>query len=142
VSDTRSSPDNLNWLLDNLLKTVPGTRGALLLSTDGLKKSFVGFDDNAADKLSAMASGLHSIGRGVGTSFGDGGTVLQVVVELTTTLLFVSSGGSGTVLAVLAEPNTDAGQLGYEMARLVKQVPTFLATPARQPMGMRLDGGA
>ncbi|MGW8955968.1 roadblock/LC7 domain-containing protein [Streptomyces sp. NPDC055709] len=125
--------ENLEWLLDNLMKTVPGTRHGLLLSSDGLKKCAVELRDNDADKLAAMASGLHALGRGVGQSFGSGGEVRQVVVELTTTLLFVTSAGSGTVLAVLAEPEIDAGLLGYEMAMLVKKVQPFLVTPARQP---------
>ncbi|MFD5429786.1 roadblock/LC7 domain-containing protein [Streptomyces sp. NPDC127084] len=125
--------ENLDWLLDNLLKAVQGSRNALLLSSDGLKKSAVNLSDHEADKLAAMASGLHALGRGVGQAFGIGGEVRQVVVELSTTCLFVTSAGSGAALAVLADPGTDAGLLGYEMTILVKKVQPFLMTPARQP---------
>ncbi len=141
VSDIRTDQGNLDWLLQNLLDKVPGTRHALLLSSDGLKKAMVGLSDDEADHLSAMASGLASLGRGVGRQFGGGGEVRQVVVELTTALLFVTSAGSGAVLAVLAGPQTDAGTLGYEMGMLVKSVRPFLATPARRPAGALGDAG-
>ncbi|WP_255306271.1 roadblock/LC7 domain-containing protein [Streptomyces sp. Wb2n-11] len=149
MSDIRTGhADRLDWLLQNLLVKVPGTRHALLLSSDGLKRAVastkaehgVDLDDNSADRLAALASGLSSLGRGVGQHFADGGEVRQVVVELTTALLFVSSAGSGAVLAVLAGPNTDPGTLGYEMGMLVKSVRPFLSTPARQPMGAPPEG--
>jgi predicted regulator of Ras-like GTPase activity (Roadblock/LC7/MglB family) len=140
--------DRLDWLLQKLLDKVPGARHGLLLSADGLKKAVAstkaehvaGLDDSAADRLAALASGLSSLGRGVGQHFADGGEVRQVVVELTTAVLFVSSAGSGAVLAVLAGPNTDPGTLGYEMGMLVKSVRPFLATPDRQPMSAPSDG--
>ncbi|MGW3626689.1 roadblock/LC7 domain-containing protein [Streptomyces sp. NPDC000880] len=133
VSDIQTRHDKLDWLLQNLIDKVPGTRHALLLSSDGLKKAVVGLNNDEADRLAAMASGLSSLGRGVGQHFSGGGEVRQVVVELTTAFLFVSSAGSGAVLAVLAGPETHAGTLGYEMGMLVKSVRPFLATPARQP---------
>jgi predicted regulator of Ras-like GTPase activity (Roadblock/LC7/MglB family) len=81
--------------------------------------------------LAAVASGLFSLGRSVGAHFGGGEGVRQVVVELDATLLFVSTAGSGTVLAVLAAREADAGVLGYEMGQLVKSVRPYLITPAR-----------
>jgi hypothetical protein len=58
-----------------------------------------------------------------------------VVVELDSTLLFVSTAGSGTCLAVLAGREADAAVLGYEMTMLVKSVRPYLMTPARQAAG-------
>lgn len=140
MSDIPTRHENLDWLLQNLIDKVPGTRHAILLSSDGLKKAVVGLDNDGADRLAAMASGLSSLGRGVGQHFSGGGEVRQVVVELTTALLFVSSAGSGAVLAVLAGPEAQAGPLGYEMAMLVKSVRPYLVTQPRQavePSAMR-----
>lgn len=53
-------------------------------------------------------------------------------MELDTTLLFVSTAGSGTCLAVLAGREADAAVLGYEMAMLVKSVRPYLVTHARK----------
>ncbi|CAL9562921.1 MULTISPECIES: roadblock/LC7 domain-containing protein [Streptomyces] len=126
---------DLSWLLTGLVQRVPNTRSALLLSSDGLVKAAHGLDTDTADHLAALASGLYSLARSAGIRFGSGGEVRQVVVELDTALLFVSTAGSGACLAVLAESEADAAVLGYEMAMLVKSVRPYLATPARQPAG-------
>jgi predicted regulator of Ras-like GTPase activity (Roadblock/LC7/MglB family) len=123
---------DLDWLLGGLVQRVPYTRSAVLLSSDGLVKSVHGLDPDSADHMAALASGLYSLGRSAGSRFGDDGEVRQVVVELDTTLLFVSTAGSGTCLAVLAGRETDAAVLGYEMTMLVKSVRPYLVTPARQ----------
>jgi len=58
--------------------------------------------------------------------------VRQVVVELDSTLLFVTTAGSGACLAVLAGREADAAVLGYEMSMLVKSVRPYLMTAPRQ----------
>ncbi|MGW6741260.1 roadblock/LC7 domain-containing protein [Streptomyces sp. NPDC055025] len=126
---------DLDWLLSGLVQRVPYTRSAVLLSSDGLVRSMHGMDCDSADHMAALASGLYSLGRSAGVRFGDGGEVRQVVVELDSTLLFVSTAGSGTCLAVLAGREADAAVLGYEMAMLVKSVRPYLATPLRQTAG-------
>lgn len=133
---TPSTPtSNLTWLLRNLIELVPHTRSAVLLSSDGLVKYAVGLTTDDADTLAAHASGLCSLSRGVGSRFGasngNGSGLRQVVAELDDVLLFVTSAGMGTVLAVLAGRDADVGVLGYEMGQLVKRVPAHLATPAR-----------
>jgi predicted regulator of Ras-like GTPase activity (Roadblock/LC7/MglB family) len=129
-------PD-LGWLLRGLVERVPRTRSAVLLSADGLATAAYGLDQDPADHLSAIASGLFSLARTAAVRFGGSDGVRQVVAELDDTLLFVSSAGYGSVLAVLADRETDAGVLGYEMSQLVKSVRPFLATPTRQPGGQR-----
>lgn len=126
---------DLDWLLSGLVKRVPYTRSAVLLSSDGLVRSMHGLDPDSADHMAALASGLYSLGRSAGVRFGDGGEVRQVVVELDSTLLFVSTAGSGTCLAVLAGREADAAVLGYEMAMLVKSVRPYLVTPLRHGAG-------
>ncbi|OON81870.1 roadblock/LC7 domain-containing protein [Streptomyces tsukubensis] len=126
---------DLDWLLSGLVQRVPHSRSAVLLSADGLVKSVHGLDTDSADHMAALASGIYSLGRSAGVRFGDGGEVRQVVVELDSTLLFVSAAGSGTCLAVLASREADAAVLGYEMAMLVKSVRPYLSTPARRPAG-------
>jgi predicted regulator of Ras-like GTPase activity (Roadblock/LC7/MglB family) len=136
ASDTPNGrTTDLDWLLSGLVQRVPYTRNAVLLSSDGLVKSVHGLDPDSADHMAALASGLYSLGRSAGARFGDGGEVRQVVVELDSTLLFVSTAGSGTALAVLADRDADAAVLGYEMAMLVKSVRPYLATPARVQSG-------
>jgi predicted regulator of Ras-like GTPase activity (Roadblock/LC7/MglB family) len=122
---------DLSWLLSNLVERVPHTRSVVLLSADGLKRAVSGLDDESAEQLSAIASGLFSLARGAGLKFGGSEVVRQVIVELDDTLLFVASAGSGSVLAVMAGREADAGVLGYEMSQLIKSVRPFLTTPTR-----------
>ncbi|MEU6811486.1 roadblock/LC7 domain-containing protein [Streptomyces sp. NPDC046831] len=127
--------EDLSWLLTGLVNRVPHTRSALLLSSDGLVKAAEGLDTDAADQLAALASGLYSLARSAGRHFDDGGDVRQIVTELSTSLLFVSTAGHGAVLAVLAGREADAAVLGYEMAMMVKSVRPHLATPPRHVVG-------
>jgi len=124
--------DDLTWLLGRLVGTVPNTHGALLLSADGIAKCWHGLDNDGADTLAALSSGLCSLAHQVGTRFGGGGGVRQVVSELGDIILFVTAASAGTVLAVLASREVDAGTLSYEMGKLCTQVPSYLATPTRQ----------
>jgi predicted regulator of Ras-like GTPase activity (Roadblock/LC7/MglB family) len=119
------------WLLDQLVTAVPGARSAVLLSTDGIAKFWYGLPQDEAQVFGAMASGLCSIARGVGKQFGDDDGVRQVFVELNGVVAYVCAAGANGVLAVLAEPEADAGVLGFEMAQMVKRVPDHLSTPIR-----------
>jgi predicted regulator of Ras-like GTPase activity (Roadblock/LC7/MglB family) len=126
------STRDLDWLLTGLVQRVPHTRSAVLLSSDGLVRASHGLDQDSADHMAALASGLYALGRSAGIRFADSGEVRQVVVELDGALLFVSTAGSGSCLAVLAGGEADAAVLGYEMTMLVKSVRPGLATPARR----------
>src|SRR3954470_13957528 len=130
-NDPVRSAQDLVWLLSGLVERVPDTRSALLLSSDGLRKAAHGLDDDGADHLAAVASGLFSLARSAGTRFGGTDGVKQVVCELDESLLFVSAAGSGAVLAVVADKSADPGVLGYEMAQMVKSVRPYLSTPIR-----------
>lgn len=134
VSDSHPTGQNIDWLLENLKKTVPGTRQVLLLSSDGLSKAHVDLSADDADRLAAISSGLNSLGRSFGHDrvLGNGGTVRQVIVELHNGILIVASAGHGAVLAVTADATTHTETLGYEMGMLIRAVQPFLATPARR----------
>jgi predicted regulator of Ras-like GTPase activity (Roadblock/LC7/MglB family) len=125
--------DELAWLLSSLIERVPHARSTVLLSSDGLMKAVHGLDIDDAEQLAAIASGLMSLARSTGAKFGHSDAVRQVVAELDDTVLFVSATGFGSVLAVLADRDADAGVVGYEMSQFIKSVRPFLATPARQP---------
>jgi len=125
--------DDLNWLLRRLVEAVPETRSALLLSVDGIPKYWYGLDNDDADRLAALSSSMCSLANQVGKRFSDDGAdgVRQVITELNEIILFVTAASAGSVLAVLAAREVDAGILSYEMQRLCTQVPAVLVTPAR-----------
>jgi predicted regulator of Ras-like GTPase activity (Roadblock/LC7/MglB family) len=121
----------LDWLLDDLLRRLPGAERAIVLSADGLligRSQTLHRDD--AEHLSAVASGLQSLARGAGRHFG-GGAVRQTIVEMERSFLIVTAAGAGACLAVLAEADADLGVLAYEMNLLVKRVGSYLSSQPR-----------
>ncbi|OON71610.1 roadblock/LC7 domain-containing protein [Streptomyces tsukubensis] len=135
AASTAASPSkgsgDLNWLLDDLVDRVASIRKALILSGDGLPTG-VSQDLSREDSehLAAVASGFHSLAKGVGRHF-DAGRVRQTMVELDDAFLFVSAAGDGSCLAVLAGSDSDVGQVAYEMTLLVKRVGAHLGAAPR-----------
>jgi predicted regulator of Ras-like GTPase activity (Roadblock/LC7/MglB family) len=131
---TRHATD---WLLDELLTRVPQAKCAVVLSVDGLlTATSTGLPRDDAEHLAAVASGFASLAKAAGQRF-RGGAVRQTIVEMDEAFLLVSAAGSGSTLAVLADPDTDLGVLAYEMAMLATRVGTHLATPPRQGPDVR-----
>ncbi|MFR9725087.1 roadblock/LC7 domain-containing protein [Streptomyces sp. MS19] len=116
-------------LLADLTDRVPGIRHALLLGSDGLPRGGSrGLAQSDAEQLAAVASGFHSLARGVGRHF-ETGAVRQTLVELDGAFLLVTAAGQGSALAVLAEADSDLGEVAYEMAVLVKRAAPLLNQP-------------
>ncbi|HET9006952.1 MAG TPA: roadblock/LC7 domain-containing protein [Actinomycetes bacterium] len=122
---------NLNWLVSNFAKSVPGAAHAIVLSADGLLMAVSERLDRArADQLAAVASGLASLTQGAARIF-TGGIVTQTIVEMERGFLMVMSVSDGSCLAVLAAPNCDIGLIGYEMALLVARTGEVLTPELR-----------
>ena len=121
--------ENLNWVVSNFVRNVPGVIHTIVVSSDGLLIAVSDDLDRAtADQLSAVASGLSSLTQGAARYFG-GGRVHQTVVEMEKGFLFVMLISDGSCLAVLATLDSDIGLVGYEMAMLVARCGDVL-TPA------------
>ncbi|MGW8599963.1 roadblock/LC7 domain-containing protein [Streptomyces sp. NPDC055893] len=121
----------LNWLLDELVQRVASIRKALVLSSDGLPTgASQDLTREDGEHLAAVASGFHSLAKGVGRHF-EAGKVRQTVVELEDAFLFVTAAGDGSCLAVLADADSDIGQVAYEMTLMVKRVGVHLGTAPR-----------
>ena len=128
---TTSAPGGLDWLLANLIETVEHIHQAVIFSADGLVMGCSpGLAQEDAEHLAALASGVHSLARGAGQRF-HGGNVRQTIIEMDAALLFITTAGQSTCLAVLAAPDADAGQIAYEMTVLVKRLGQHMGTNAR-----------
>ncbi len=122
---------NLNWLVNNFVRNVPGVAHAVVVSSDGLLMAVSDRLDRArADQLSAVASGLASLTHGAARVF-DAGVVNQTIVEMERGFLFVISVSDGSCLAALASPSCDIGLVGYEMALLVARTGDVLTPQLR-----------
>ncbi|GAA4263933.1 roadblock/LC7 domain-containing protein [Dactylosporangium darangshiense] len=140
VGQEPSTAVDLTWLVQDLVDRVAYLRHAVVLSADGLAiaaSKTIQRDD--AERLSAVASGLQSLARGVGTHF-EIGDLRQTVLEFEDGYVFVIGAGHGTCLAVISGPDTDLGLVAYEMGMLVKRVAEHLATRPRHYSG-QINGG-
>ncbi|KUJ69019.1 dynein regulation protein LC7 [Streptomyces albus subsp. albus] len=121
----------LDWLLDDLVERIEDIRHALVLSNDGLvTAASATLARQDAEHLAAVSSGLHSLAKGSGHHFRTG-EVRQTMVEYEEGVLFVTAAGDGSCLCVLSGPESDVGQIAYEMALLVNRVGEHLSVEAR-----------
>jgi predicted regulator of Ras-like GTPase activity (Roadblock/LC7/MglB family) len=131
MTQTKSSGEQLGWLLDNLVSQVANVRQALVLSRDGLvvAKS-QNMSREEGDHLSALAAGVQSLARGAGQQIG-GGEVRQTIIEMDSAFMFVMAAGQGTCLAVLASADANLGVMAYEMAVLLRRMGIYLTAAPR-----------
>ncbi|WP_169164311.1 roadblock/LC7 domain-containing protein [Cellulomonas taurus] len=117
---------NFGWLLDNFVRTVPGTRHTLVVSADGLLMAMSEqLDRTNGDQLAAIVAGMSSLTRGAARQL-RAGDVRQAIVEMDNLFLFLMSVSNGSVLAVVADATCDVGLIGYEMAMLVSRTEATL----------------
>lgn len=121
-----SEAANFGWLLDNFVKTVPGTRHTLVVSADGLLMAMSdNLDRTSGDQMAAIVAGMSSLTRGAARQL-HAGDVRQAIIEMDELFVFLMSVSNGSVLAVVADSSCDVGLIGYEMAMLVSRTETTL----------------
>src|SRR5690606_12368960 len=98
---------NFGWLLDNFVRTVPGTRHTLVVSADGLLMAMSEqLDRTNGDQLAAIVAGLSSLTRGASRQL-RAGEVRQAITEMDNWFLFLMRVSNGTVPAAVAGSNWD-----------------------------------
>lgn len=117
-----SEASSVNWLMASFVERTPGTQQAIAVSSDGLLIALsTTIDRSAADKLAAIITGMRALSHGAATELGKG-PVVQVLVEMASAYLFVSSISGGSTLGVVTTKDCDLGLVGYEVAMLVERV--------------------
>jgi uncharacterized protein len=113
---------NVNWLMANFVDRTSGVEQAIAVSSDGLLIAMSATLDRApADKLAAIITGMRALAQGAANEL-HRGPVVQVLVEMSQSYLFVASIPGGTALGVVAAKSCDLGLVGYEVALLVDRV--------------------
>lgn len=109
---------DLNRLVTSFAERVPAVAHAAVVSADGLPlAASAGLPRDQADQLAAVASGLTKLVQGAARIF-SGGPVAQAVVVMEQGTLIMMSLSGNSVLAVLATPESDLGNVAYEMSLL------------------------
>lgn len=131
MAQRASTTVDITWLVNDLVDRVAHVHQAVVLSHDGLliAKS-TGLSREDAEHLSAVAAGMHGLARGAGRRFGRG-AVRQTIIEMESGFIFVTAGGNGACIAVLATEDADVGLIAYEMEMIVARVGQYLSTPVR-----------
>ncbi|GAA2430421.1 roadblock/LC7 domain-containing protein [Actinomadura vinacea] len=110
----------------------PGIQHVLVLSRDGLRICHTRrLDDDRADQLAAIASGIQSLSLTASHEFGDGIGAGQSMVEFSGGVLLIIPAGEGAHLAVLASEDADVGLVGHSMNELVEQIGGYLTAAPR-----------
>lgn len=131
---------NLNWLIGRFAANVPSIRQAVVVSSDGLAMATSnGTDREAADRLSAVASGMIGLAYGSAGRFG-AGSVCNVIVEMTEGWLFVTGISDGSLLCVLTGKSVDIGAVAYEMALFAERAGEVLTPEVREELKASLVG--
>ncbi|MFF3976626.1 roadblock/LC7 domain-containing protein [Streptomyces sp. NPDC001828] len=136
---------DMHWLLRHFVAEVAGVTHAVLLSRDGLRLLDSEVDKDWADKLSAGISGIASIANNFTGPSKQKRPASQVIIERDDCLIFVQSAGGSTafdnhpggktvtetVLGVVTTTDADAGNVGFEIGRLVQKFATYMQIPVR-----------
>ena len=124
-----TTPNDLNWLLQNFVERTPEISHALAISTDGLVLAHNhGLPRDRADQLAATGSGLVALLSGAARFF-DAGSMISNVTQLDGGFMFCIAFSEGASLLVLASPSCDVGRVSYEMTDLANRMGEVL-TPA------------
>lgn len=127
----RHGSGELNWLLDELVQRVASIRKALVLSSDGLATgASADLTREDSEHLAAVASGFHSLAKGWATTSTRAGCA-RPSSNSTRPSSSSRPPHDGSCLAVLAEADSDVGQVAYEMTLMVKRVGAHLANAPR-----------
>jgi predicted regulator of Ras-like GTPase activity (Roadblock/LC7/MglB family) len=123
---------DMDWMLKDLAESVPQTRHVVVLSSDGLCMARYDTDQDTADRLAAIGSGLQSLSVAVAAEFPhSNGRMRMVVIEVDGGFLYLMAAGAGAPLAVLADEGVDAGLVGQCMRDLVARIGAHLTSPPR-----------
>jgi predicted regulator of Ras-like GTPase activity (Roadblock/LC7/MglB family) len=134
-TNPRYAVNQLDWLLDDLVRRVPNLTRAVFLSQDGLALGASrGMDQADVEHLAALAAAFQSLARSASNHFG--GDARQSIIEMTSRFFIVSAAGQGTCLAVLTTTEADIGQVAYEMAILVQRTSDHLQVNMRTPSAL------
>jgi uncharacterized protein len=126
--------ENLSWLLERLIGTVPGIKQAVVVSSDGLALAKSdGVDRETAERLAAVSSGMIGLAYGSAGRFG-AGPVSNVIVEMQNGWLFITGIRDGSLICCLTEKDIDMGAIAFEMSIFVQRVGDSLTADVRQEL--------
>lgn len=116
---------DLSWMLDDIVRNVPGARHAVLLSADGLPRASTdGLAEGHVHTISTAMSGIQALSRATAPFIGTAPNAAwtQTVIEFSHGWIFLIGAGQGAYLAAAAERDVNMQQISFRMHRLVARL--------------------
>lgn len=118
--------EQFNWLMNSFVRDTAGVTDSVAVSSDGLLMARSNtLDAGGADQIAAIISGFVSLGHGATRCFAFD-DLQQIIVAMKGGYLFVTAMGTAGCLGVVATPQGDIGNIGYQMALLVERAGAML----------------
>ncbi len=134
------SPSEFGWLVNNFAGSTPGITHAVIVSSDGLLLFASGsMSADIADPMSAMTSGMISLGHSMANLVGESGCD-QIMLKFPAGHFLFMAIGSLAGLAVLVQEGSNLGMIAHRMAQLVESVGHVLTPQMRDDL-RRLSTG-
>lgn len=135
------NPSEFGWLVNNFAASTPGVSHAVIVSSDGLLLFASGsMSTDIADPLSAMTSGMISLGNSLANLVGEAGCD-QIMLKFPAGHFLFMSIGSLAGLAVLVGEGSNLGLVAHRMAQLTESVGHVLTPKMRDDLRRMSAGG-
>lgn len=121
---------SMDWMLEDLLDSVGGSRKAVASSEDGFSRARTkGVEDAENDRLAALIAGAVSLGAGA-SEFFDAAPLEMTLYQYENGWLVLRH-RPGVVLAVVADADVDMAVLTSQMDSLLVRLGDHMVTPPR-----------
>ncbi|GAA1674040.1 roadblock/LC7 domain-containing protein [Fodinicola feengrottensis] len=128
------NPREFAWLLTNFASSTAGVSHALLVSSDGLPLIAAGrMSRDVADPLSAMTSGMLSLGNNIATLIGQHNCD-QIMLKFPAGHFLFMNISTLAGLAVLTEEGANLSVVAFQMTQLVDSVGHVLTPQLRDDL--------
>jgi predicted regulator of Ras-like GTPase activity (Roadblock/LC7/MglB family) len=133
-ADQPRDPREFDYLVNRFATSTPGVVHALIVSSDGLPLIVSGdMPTDVADPLSAMISGLISLGRNIAGNVGED-RCEQIMLKFPAGHFLFMGIGDLAGLAVLVREGANLGVVAHAMTRLVEGVGHVLTPQMRDDL--------
>jgi uncharacterized protein len=127
-----AAPDQISEELERIRRNVPGVRGGITASSDGL---LIAHDVQGLEptQIAALVSAIHAVAARAAVST-QCGQFKEVITRGSEGYLAVYAAGSAVVVAVLGTTDLNLGMLSFQARGMIERIAEHSAQLARQPL--------
>ena len=140
MGSAAAATDRISEELKLIKENVPGVRGSIAATSDGL---LIAHDihDMEPTQIAALVAALHAVAVRATLST-DSGQFKDVTIRATDGYLAVFAAGRAAIVAVLGTTSLNVAILNYQTPAIIERVAEVAASLARQSAGRGYEGAA